>query len=123
MSPAAGQQRRDEPDELRILHWNIHSWRDMAGAPNTKAVTSLIRDPSHVVSLAEVDEPWGLPSVLAEVAATCGYSWIFGPSFEFGADVRRAQRQGLGNEFFGFALLDSKLLAAGVHRRGHAADG
>lgn len=95
MSPAAGQQCRDDPDELRILHWNIHSWRDMAGAPNTMAVAGLIRETvPHVVSLVEVDEPWGLPSVLAEVAATCGYFWIFGPSFEFGAD---ASAGGFGN--------------------------
>src|ERR1019366_8793421 len=49
----------------RILHWNIHSWQDPAGAPNAEAVTALIRDTRpHVVSLGEVNEPWGAPDTL-----------------------------------------------------------
>jgi len=75
-------------DELRILHWNIHSWRDEDGESNAEAVVGLIVEHTpHAVSLVEVDESWGMPSVLAEVAAKCGYSWVFGPSFEFGADA------------------------------------
>ena len=82
-------------DELRILHWNIHSWRDADGEPNAEAVADLILEHTpHAVSLVEVDESWGMPSVLAEVAAKCGYSWVFGPSFEFGAD---ATAGGFGN--------------------------
>jgi endonuclease/exonuclease/phosphatase family metal-dependent hydrolase len=72
---------------LRILHWNIHSWRDAAGEPNAEAVIALIRDTKpHVVSLTEVIEPWGAPSTLAGISDKCGYSWIFVPSIEFGAD-------------------------------------
>jgi len=82
-------------DELRILHWNIHSWRDAGGEPNAEAVAGLILEHTpHAVSLVEVDESWGMPSVLAEVAGKCGYWWVFGPSFEFGAD---ATAGGFGN--------------------------
>jgi endonuclease/exonuclease/phosphatase family metal-dependent hydrolase len=72
--------------ELRVLHWNVHSWRDAAGAPNVDAVAALIRDTGpHVVSLVEVNEPWGAPAALTEVADRCGYAWIFSPALEFGA--------------------------------------
>jgi endonuclease/exonuclease/phosphatase family metal-dependent hydrolase len=71
-------------EKLRILHWNIHSWRDGAEAPNTAAVAALIRETSpDAVSLVEVNEPWGGPSALAEIAGACGYSWLFVPSLEF----------------------------------------
>jgi endonuclease/exonuclease/phosphatase family metal-dependent hydrolase len=74
--------------ELRVLHWNIHSRLDMDGEPNPDAVVTVIRENMpDAVSLVEVHEPWGMPSVLADVAAACGYSWVFGPSFEFGADT------------------------------------
>jgi endonuclease/exonuclease/phosphatase family metal-dependent hydrolase len=71
--------------ELRILHWNVHGWRDAAGLPNAQAVIGLILSTKpHAVSLVEVDEPWGHPSTLGDVARECGYSWMFGPSFEYG---------------------------------------
>jgi endonuclease/exonuclease/phosphatase family metal-dependent hydrolase len=93
-SQAAGR-RRGKHSELRVLHWNIHSWRDTDGEPNPEAVVDLIRENMpDAVSLVEVDESWGTPSVPAEVAAECGYSWIFGPSFEFGTDVTAG---GFGN--------------------------
>lgn len=78
---------QDQSDELRLLHWNVHSWRDDAGASNLEAVVNLVRrtDP-HVVSLVEVDESWGQPSELDEVANRCGYASIFVPAFEFGKD-------------------------------------
>ncbi|HEY2261274.1 MAG TPA: endonuclease/exonuclease/phosphatase family protein [Streptosporangiaceae bacterium] len=70
---------------LRTLHWNIHGWRDAAGLPNAQAVIELVRSTQpDAVSLVEVDEPWGLPSTLGAVAQECGYSWLFGPSFEYG---------------------------------------
>ncbi len=73
--------------ELRILHWNVHSWRDAAGAPNPGAVTDLISEAKpHVVSLVEVNEPLGAPETLADLADKCGYSWIFVPSIELGPD-------------------------------------
>lgn len=77
----------DQADELRILHWNIHSWRDDTGASNLESVVKLVRatDP-HVVSFVEVDEPWGHPSALDEVAGRCGYTSIFVPAFEYGND-------------------------------------
>jgi endonuclease/exonuclease/phosphatase family metal-dependent hydrolase len=74
--------------ELRILHWNVHSWRDDAGVSNLEAVANLLRaiDP-HVVSLVEVDESWASHSILDELATRIGYASIFIPSFEFGKDV------------------------------------
>lgn len=77
----------DQANELRLLHWNVHSWRDDAGASNVEAVVDLVRrtDP-HVVSLVEVDEAWGQPSEIDDVAKRCGYSSIFVPAFEFGQD-------------------------------------
>jgi endonuclease/exonuclease/phosphatase family metal-dependent hydrolase len=71
--------------ELRILHWNIHSWRDPSGAPNLDAVISLVHETSpDVISLVEVDEGWGMPAALDEVASQTEYSWVFFPAFEFG---------------------------------------
>ena len=73
------------PETLRILHWNIHSWRDQDGGSNAAAVAGLIRETApHVVSLAEVDETWGFPACLSDLAGRCGYSWLFTPAFEFG---------------------------------------
>lgn len=70
-----------DPAGLRILHWNIHSWTDAAGRPNAEAVAGLIRDTApDVVSLTEVNEPWGAPETLAGVS---GYTWIFAPSVEY----------------------------------------
>jgi hypothetical protein len=63
--PAAGQVPDDGSGEVRVLHWNIHSWRDESGAPNTGAVIELIsRTKPHAVSLVEVDETWSAPMVL-----------------------------------------------------------
>src|ERR1035441_3954050 len=63
--PAAGQVPDDGSGEVRVLHWNIHSWRDESGAPNTGAVIELIsRTKPHAVSLVEVDETWSAPVVL-----------------------------------------------------------
>ncbi len=57
---------------LRMLHWNIHSWRDDAGAPNYAAVAGLIRETApDVVSLVEVRESWGAPSAWEEPGAGC----------------------------------------------------
>lgn len=97
-------------DELRILHWNIHSWRDDTGASNLDAVVTLVRatDP-HVVSLVEVDEPWeDRPSALDELATRGRYASIFIPTFEFGRDVPAG---GFGN-----ALL-SKLPILAIRQR------
>lgn len=98
-----------QANELRILHWNIHSWRDDAGEPNLNAVANLVRatDP-HVVSLVEVDESWGTPSTLDELASRSGYASVFAPTFEFGED---APAGGFGN-----ALL-SKLPILAVRQR------
>jgi endonuclease/exonuclease/phosphatase family metal-dependent hydrolase len=100
---------QSQADELRVLHWNIHSWRDDAGASNLESVVNLVRatDP-HVVSLVEVDESWGRPSALDEVANCCGYASIFVPAFEFGT--------GLPTGGFGNALL-SKLPILAVQQR------
>lgn len=77
--------RDDRPVELRVLHWNIHSWQDDNGGSNIDAVTNLIRETGpHVVSLVEVDETWGERSALEAVADATGYAAIFAPAFEFG---------------------------------------
>jgi endonuclease/exonuclease/phosphatase family metal-dependent hydrolase len=79
-----------EPDqalELRVLHWNVHSWRDDKNAPNRDRVADLVAatDPD-VVSLVEVDEAWNTSSTLDELAIRCGYASIFSPTLEFGQD-------------------------------------
>lgn len=86
---------QNHTDELRLLHWNIHSWRDDTGASNVEALIDLVRrtDP-HVVSLVEVDESWGRPSELDAVADRFGYASVFVPAFEFG---REAPAGGFGN--------------------------
>jgi endonuclease/exonuclease/phosphatase family metal-dependent hydrolase len=82
-------------DDLRVLHWNIHSWRDDHGQPNAEAVTALIREVGpHVVSLVEVNEPLGHPATLAQIADECGYSWVFGPCLEY---ANREREGGYGN--------------------------
>jgi endonuclease/exonuclease/phosphatase family metal-dependent hydrolase len=74
-------------ETVRILHWNVHGWRDPAGRPNGHDVARLIQEiRPDAVSLVEVDEPWGLPTVLGSVAGESGYSWVFGASFEYGDD-------------------------------------
>jgi endonuclease/exonuclease/phosphatase family metal-dependent hydrolase len=95
-------------EALRVLHWNIHSWRDAAGNPNASAVTALIREiEPDVVSLVEVNEPLGGPATLAQVADECGYSWIFGPCLEYAT----AEREG----GYGNALLSREPVTA-VHQ-------
>jgi endonuclease/exonuclease/phosphatase family metal-dependent hydrolase len=79
---------QNQADELRVLHWNIHSWRDDAGASNLEHVADLVQATSpHVVSLVEVDELWGTSSVLGELANRGEYASIFVPAFEFGQDA------------------------------------
>lgn len=93
MSATEQDQRQD--DQLRILHWNVHSWRDASDVSNLEAIANLVRktDP-HIVSLVEVDEPWGMSDTLNGLANRVGYSWIFTPSFEFG---HQAPAGGFGN--------------------------
>ena len=98
------------PDELSILHWNVHSWRDEAGRPNHEAVLRLITDISpDLVSLVEVNEPWGSPAVLRDLARARGYTWIFCPAVEFGGD---APDRGYGNAL----LTRTPMLAAAQWR-------
>ena len=80
---------------LRVLHWNVHSWRDAGGASNVTRIADLIRDTEpDVVSLVEVNEPWGAPEALASIAAETGYGWVFVPSIQFGEPPGR---RGYGN--------------------------
>lgn len=82
-------------DRLRFLHWNIHSWRDDTGRPNEDAVAKLIATvEADVVSLVEVNEPWGAPQALAELAGQAGYRWFFCPAVEMGS---AAPERGYGN--------------------------
>jgi endonuclease/exonuclease/phosphatase family metal-dependent hydrolase len=68
---------------MRFLHWNVHMWRTPDGRPNQGEVTELIRRTSpDAVSLVEVDEPWGRPS-LGRLAAQLGYAWAYVPAFEY----------------------------------------
>lgn len=85
----------DAVDRLRILHWNIHSWRDVGGGSNVRAIRDLVAETEpHVVSLVEVNEPWGMAESLPALADGLGYSWLFIPSFEFGDN---APAGGFGN--------------------------
>lgn len=105
----ATEREQHQDVELRVLHWNIHSWRDDSCQPNLDAVAELVQttDP-HVVSLVEVDETWGKPSVLNDLAECCGYASVFAPAFEFGGD------EAVGG--FGNALL-TKLPILAVRQR------
>ena len=77
------------PDQLRVLHWNVHSWSDMTGAANVEIAAELVQATNpDAFSLVEVDESWAAAStVVAELANRLGYSWIFVPAFEYGQDV------------------------------------
>jgi endonuclease/exonuclease/phosphatase family metal-dependent hydrolase len=69
---------------VRLLHWNVHMWQDPGGKSNVQAVADLVEEVSpDVVSLVEVDEPWGRPNGLREVADQLGYCWVFVPAFEY----------------------------------------
>lgn len=82
--PAILQDQQSD-SQLRILHWNIHSWRDASNVSNLDVIIDLVSETDpHIVSLVEVDEPWGMPDSLNELADRTGYAWIFVPSFEFG---------------------------------------
>jgi endonuclease/exonuclease/phosphatase family metal-dependent hydrolase len=88
MAVRGGRQRRGDQqrdDELLILHWNVHSWRDASGQPNLDVVAGLVAGLGpDIVSLVEVNEPWAAPVSLPELARRTGYSWIFFPSVETG---------------------------------------
>ena len=97
VTPGAGQARGGQAPGrgLAFLHWNVHSWRDASGQPNTEAVARLITSLGpDVVSLVEVSEPWAAPVSVPELARRAGYSWIFFPSLELGRD---APSRGYGN--------------------------
>lgn len=80
---------------MKILHWNIHGWRDADGNDNVERVTQLIhQEDPDVVSLVEVDEAWNQTTAVEHVADKLGYHWCFIPAFEY---------QGAGG--FGNALL------------------
>jgi endonuclease/exonuclease/phosphatase family metal-dependent hydrolase len=77
---------------VKLLHWNVHMWRDADGHDNTQAVAELIDHVApDVVSLVEVDEPWGRADGLSSLATELGYSWVFVPAFEY------RQEGGFGN--------------------------
>jgi endonuclease/exonuclease/phosphatase family metal-dependent hydrolase len=82
-------------DELLMLHWNVHSWRDASGRPNLDAVIGLVRELGpDVVSLVEVNEPWAAPVSVPQLAREGGFSWVFVPALELGGD---APGRGYGN--------------------------
>lgn len=99
---------------LRMLHWNIHSWRDESGEPNHEQVAALIAETApDVVSLVEVNEPWGAPSLLGELAGRLGYYWVFVPALAFGADGPRRRPGGeVPSRGYGNALLTRRRLEA-----------
>lgn len=72
---------------FRILHWNIHSWKDEAGRSNLDQVVDLIVTTSpDVVSLVEVNEPATGPTPLHRLATDTAYHSVFTPAFEYGTD-------------------------------------
>jgi endonuclease/exonuclease/phosphatase family metal-dependent hydrolase len=78
--------------ELRILHWNIHSWTDETGHSNLERVADLIAATTpDVVSLVEVNEPVAGPSQLHRLATGTAYHSVFVPAFEYGTDQPRGQ--------------------------------
>jgi endonuclease/exonuclease/phosphatase family metal-dependent hydrolase len=81
-----------DASELRVLHWNVHSWTDESGDSNVERVADLIRATRpDVVSLVEVDEPVIGPSPLHKLASDTGYHSVFVPAFEYGTDEPRGQ--------------------------------
>jgi endonuclease/exonuclease/phosphatase family metal-dependent hydrolase len=69
---------------VKFLHLNVHMWQDPDGSTNVPAVADLIRrETPDVVSLVEVDEPWGRPDNLRHLADELGYDWAFVPAFEY----------------------------------------
>ena len=87
---------------MKILHYNIHMWTDAEGVNNADRVEALIRDQDpDLVSLVEVDEPWGQPSTLARIAERLGYHWAFVPAFEYRCEG------GFGNAILSRTPLDS----------------
>jgi len=80
---------------LRILHWNVHSWKDDGGQPSFREIAAFIggQDPD-VVSLVEVSEPWAAPGRLPELARRTGSAWVFSPAVELGGE---APERGYGN--------------------------
>ncbi len=69
---------------MKILHYNIHMWTDADGLPNSDRVQELIKDEApDLVSLVEIDEPWGSPATLTALADRLGYYWAFVPAFEY----------------------------------------
>jgi endonuclease/exonuclease/phosphatase family metal-dependent hydrolase len=78
--------------ELRILHWNIHSWTDETGRSNLERVADLIAATTpDVVSLVEVNEPVAGPSPLHRLATDTAYHSVFTPAFEYGTDHPHGQ--------------------------------
>jgi endonuclease/exonuclease/phosphatase family metal-dependent hydrolase len=87
---------------VKVLHWNIHGWRDPDGVSNIDRVARLIdAQRPDVVSLVEVDEPWGEPVGLRRVAESTGYRWAFIPTFEY------RQQGGFGNAILTRAAIRS----------------
>jgi endonuclease/exonuclease/phosphatase family metal-dependent hydrolase len=85
--------------ELRILHWNVHSWRDAGGQPSFGELAAFItgQEPD-VVSLVEVSEPWAAPGRLPELARRTGSAWVFSPAVELGAEPGAGRpARGYGN--------------------------
>jgi endonuclease/exonuclease/phosphatase family metal-dependent hydrolase len=98
MTGASAGEQPAPVDEVRILHWNVHSWRDPTGNPNQEAIAEVVNDlRPDVVSLVEVDQASGPPGPLDAVAAAGGYSSVFVPALEYG------EHQSTGG--FGNALL------------------
>lgn len=107
MSLTAGPPGR----EIRLLHWNVHSWQDPEGGSNGAAVSALTTSTrADVVSLVEVDEIRGAPSTLNKVAQDTATASVFVPSFAFGD---RASVRGL----FGNALLTRLPITAVRHHQ------
>lgn len=87
---------------MKTLHYNIHMWLDTNGHSNVDRVSELIEEHApDVVTLVEVDEPWGNPVRLRRLAERIAYRWIFVPAFEYRG------RGGFGNAILTRATIRS----------------
>ncbi|MCC6454502.1 MAG: endonuclease/exonuclease/phosphatase family protein [Caldilineaceae bacterium] len=100
---------------MRVLTYNIHGWRTMAGLPNLDAVAQVIAATgADLVGLNEVFYPRVVEgageAALEALAARLGMDWVFGPCLRWPA------QDSLPADAYGNALLSRwPILASAAH--------